>query len=372
MTVLLLCLVLAAAYANGANDVSKGVGTLVGSGRATYRRGLAWGTIWTVAGAVAGVLVPAGLAITFSTGLLETTPAELHRFLLAVSAGVFGWVIFASRTGLPVSTTHAMAGSLVGAALAVGGSSAIRWPLLGMTVVAPLALSPLASGLLAYVLHAVGARSMSAASRYCVCLGERQIAIVPIAASSAAVTAALGTSSSRRIVMGRSDECTGDTALSGVRVTDAAHWVTSAALSFARGMNDNPKIVALGIGAAATAGIASGAVFLAGAAVMGAGGYLSGRRVTTTLAEKVTDIDPLEGLSASFVAAVLVLLASFIALPVSTTHVATGAIIGAGLGDGRRAIRWNTVAAVALGWLVTLPVAGLIAAATWGALELSH
>ena len=104
---------------------------------------------------------------------------------------------------------------------------------------------------------------------------------------------------------------------------------------------------------------------MAGAAAMGMGSYLYGRRVTTTLAEKVTDIDPLEGLSASAVASALVLLASFVALPVSTTHVATGAIVGAGLGGGSGAIRWSTVFELVLAWLVTLPVAGLLAWLAW-------
>ena len=95
---------------------------------------------------------------------------------------------------------------------------------------------------------------------------------------------------------------------------------------------------------------------------MGFGSFVYGRRVTATLAERVTNIDPLEGLSASAVASSLVLLASFVALPVSTTHVSTSAIIGAGLRGGSEAIQWQTVAHLIVAWGITLPVAGTLAA----------
>lgn len=360
MIPLLLIVVIGVAYANGANDVSKGVGTLVGSGLATYRRAIAWGTVWTVAGALMAMVVSAGLVSTFSTGLLQNAPIETGRFLLAVSAGVFVWVIFASRTGLPVSTTHALTGAIVGTALVMAGPGAIHWPLLGMTVVAPLALSPIVAGVIAYILHALSAARLSAASQYCVCLEQRRIGIVSVDPNGNAAASELPSSS--RIVVGESAECAGSAVVSRVRITDAMHWAASAVLSFARGMNDNPKIVALGIGAAGSG------VFLAGAAAMGLGSYLYGRRVTNTLAEKVTKMDRFEGLSASLVASALVLIASFVTLPVSTTQVATGAIVGAGLGDGARAIRWNTVSTVVTAWLLTLPAAAVVAAIAWAGL----
>jgi PiT family inorganic phosphate transporter len=361
MSAVLILLVLAVAFANGANDVSRGVGTLVGSGLATYRRGLAWGTFWTVAGALTAIVVSAGLLKTFSTGLLRNAPGDLDRFFLAVAAGVFVWVIFASRTGLPVSTTHAMTGAIVGAAIVMNGVGGLHWSLLGMTVLVPLALSPFIGGLAAYTLHVLGAKRLSKASRYCVCLDKGRIGFVAVNAFSSTMTAELSRS---RIVVGDSSECSPSTVDSRLRVTDAFHWASSAGLSFARGMNDNPKIMALGIAAAGT-----GDLFFAGAAAMAAGSYLYGRRVTNTLAEKVTKIDRLEGLSASVVATTLVLIASVFALPVSTTHVSTGAIVGAGLSDRRDAIHWDTVRKLVLAWIVTLPAAALIAAASWAALE---
>ena len=317
-----------------------------------------------VAGALLALVVSVGLVRMFTTGLLVAPPDD-ELFPLAVAAGAFGWVILASRTGLPVSTTHAMIGAIVGTALAVTG---VRWSLLVTSVALPLALSPLVAGLVAYLLHRTFAGRLSRASRYCVCVQSRPAALMP---ASASVTMLAGAPSgvavvdAPAVIVDETTNCDEATVSIRVRVTDAAHWGTSAALSFARGLNDSPKIAALGIGAAAAVGVASLWVFVAAAAAMGLGSYLFGWRVTSTLAERVTEIDPPEGLSASTVAASLVLLASFTALPVSTTHVSTGAIIGAGLRSGGQAIRWRTVTHLIVAWIVTVPVAGLLAAGVW-------
>jgi inorganic phosphate transporter, PiT family len=365
MTLVLLALVLAAAFANGANDVSKGVGTLVGSGIATYRRALVWGTVWTVAGAITAILLSAGLVNTFSTGLLRNVPDSPNHFFLAIATGVFAWVIVASRTGLPVSTTHAMTGAIIGAGLMMNGGGAIRWTALGMTVLAPLALGPIVAGAIAYVVHRVSASRLSAISRYCVCIEEASPELVPVTALGTAMKPDV---TPRQVMVGGAATCDESVVVSRAAFTDMLHWGTAAALSFARGLNDNPKIVALAIGAAAAAGIGGVTVFLCVAAAMGLGSYIYGGRVTQTLAEKVTRIDPIEGLSASSVASTLVLLASFVALPVSTTHVATGAIIGVGLREGIGAVQWKMVRDVVLAWIVTLPAAALVAAMTLAAL----
>lgn len=367
MTILLAFVVCALAYANGSNDVSKGVSTLVGSGLATYRRGLMWGTVWTAAGALVAAVVSAGLVNAFSTGLLTSAPADPNRFFLAVAVGAFGWVILASRTGLPVSTTHAIAGAILGAAIAGGGRAAVAWSPLATTVALPLALSPIVAGVCAYLLAAIGARPLTRASRYCVCLGESAgLSQIRVTGDG---SAALVSGQPSPVRVDETSRCGAEAIGSQMSVTDVAHWATSAALSFARGMNDNPKIVALGISAAAATGLSLAGLFLAGGAAMSLGSYMYGRRVTNTLAEKVTEIDRLEGLSASAIASALVVLASFAALPVSTTHVSTGAIVGAGLRDGVTAIRWRMMANLVFAWLVTLPVAALFAVVAWVTLE---
>jgi PiT family inorganic phosphate transporter len=361
----------AVAWANGANDVSKSVATLIGSRLATYRRGLSWGTLWTIGGAAAAWPLTSTLLGTFSTALVGGGIADSSQFPLSVAFGAFVWIAIASRTGLPVSTTHSLAGAIAGTAIAAGGVEAVNWTLVLWSVAAPLLVSPFLAAGLSYLVHATASRRLASAARLCVCGIERPVStsfqfVVDECATSERSRSALTTVRAIRvplIIVDTEQACAEEERASGLRLTDAAHWMASAALSFARGLNDTPKIVALGAFAAASAGI-NGAWLFGGCAVaMGAGSLLAGRKVTRTLAERVTAIDPLEGLSASGVAATLVLLASVFALPVSTTHVASGAIVGVGLGAG--AVRWTTVSSIAAAWLITMPVSALISAAAW-------
>jgi len=353
----------AVAWANGANDVSKGVATLVGSRLATYAIALRWGTLWTVAGAISALALTTAMVKTFSTALVSASVAHTPGFPLAVAAGTFACVAVASGTGLPVSTTHALTGAIIGTAVAAGGIDGIDWSLAATSIAMPLAFSPVASGLIAYGTYAVVNRRLTVASRYCVCAREQPLVIPdsPVAGIAAVRTIMLPV-----VILDQEGACAdGESLNRGVRLTDAAHWSTSAALSFARGLNDTPKIVALAAAAAVSIGVAAPSLFAIGAIVIGAGSLLAGRRVTRTLAERVTDIDPLEGLAASAVAAVLVLAASVVALPVSTTHVASGAIIGAGLRSGSGAVHWRTVWSIVIAWFVTLPVSAVAAASVW-------
>ncbi|MCA1586476.1 MAG: inorganic phosphate transporter [Acidobacteria bacterium] len=99
---------------------------------------------------------------------------------------------------------------------------------------------------------------------------------------------------------------------------------------------------------------------------MALGSYVAGARVTRTLGERVVQMDQDTGLAASIVSAALVLAASFYTLPVSTTHVVTGAIVGAGLRQDPAAVRWQRVGGFVSAWIVTLPIAASLAAlAVW-------
>jgi PiT family inorganic phosphate transporter len=300
---------------------------------------------------------------TASTGLVAGPLATSAAFPLAVAVGAFLWVVLASRTGLPVSTTHSLTGAILGTALAAGGDGAVRWTLALRTVAVPLAFSPLVAAGIAYVVHAFASRRLSVASRYCVCVREKSL--VMLSESQAGPVTAARLVTLPLVVVDEAQACSSAETVGGVRLTDAAHWMTSAALSFARGLNDTPKIVALAAAAAAALTFPAITVYVVIAFVMGAGSVLTGRRVTETLAERVTDVDPLEGLAASAVAAAFVLAASFVALPVSTTHVASGAIVGVGLRSGSRAVQWRTVGSMVVAWLVTLPVSTALAATAW-------
>ena len=144
------------AFANGGNDVSKGVATLVGSGRASYRRAIAWGTLWTAVGGGAALIISVGLVKAFTSALVGPALLASPAFPLAIAMGAAAWVLLASATGLPVSTTHALTGAIIGAAMTAGGAGTIRWELLLTTIALPLAVSPLVSAGIGYGLYGVG------------------------------------------------------------------------------------------------------------------------------------------------------------------------------------------------------------------------
>ena len=142
VVILTFVLVLLLAFANGANDVSKAIATLVGSGVTDYRPAILWGTCWTVVGAgLSGVLATA-MVKTFSQGLLASDAAASPALAPAVLTGAVLWVLVASWTGLPVSTTHALIGAIVGAGLVAFGSEGLVWTGIGKKIVLPLLLSP--------------------------------------------------------------------------------------------------------------------------------------------------------------------------------------------------------------------------------------
>ncbi|MBI2072235.1 MAG: inorganic phosphate transporter [Gemmatimonadetes bacterium] len=356
--VLLIGLTLVLAFANGANDVSKGIATLVGSGVTNYRQAVQWGAVWTVAGGMAAAVASRGLVAVFSgKGLLAADPAGPF-FLTAVAIGAIGWLAVAIRTGMPVSTTHALVGGLVGAGIAAQGVGGVQWAAVATKTAIPLAVSPLiALGLVIGSYPAIGF-AFRRFNRYCVCV-ERAEPVVLAGGSAAALTAGPAV----RVIAGA--DCS-TSVVARVNAMDSMHWLTSGATSFFRGMNDTPKILALGVVAAAGSGLAVEWLFALVALAMGVGSYLAGRRVTDTLAGKVTTIGHDDGFTANLVTSALVGVSSFYALPVSTTHVSTGAITGVGTRQGT--VRWRMVRDLALAWVVTLPATGMLAALAYLAL----
>jgi inorganic phosphate transporter, PiT family len=336
---MLLTLTLILAFANGANDVSKGIATLVGSGVSSYRTAVMWGSFCTVIGALASALMSRGLIATFSGKGVLVHQISSHTLLLAVACGAIGWLLIATATGLPVSTTHALTGALIGAA----GVSGVQWPAIAMKIALPLAVSPLLALLLLLIVTPL-LRPLNV----CVCV-EQSSAVTPDGVSLREMSS---------VVVAPEAACT--KAVARVGVIDAMHWLSAGATSFFRALNDTPKIVALGIAAGSS-------TFSFVAMAMGLGSLLAGLRVTRTLAEKVTPITPGNGFAANVVTSLLVGLASRFALPVSTTHVSSGAIIGIGVSQG--GLRWKTIGEMLLAWVVTLPVSALIAAAVYAILK---
>ena len=348
MTLLLLALVALLAYANGSNDNSKGVATLVGYGAATPRRALLYAALTTAIGGAVSFWFSGGLLKSFSTGPFARGTLGLDTaFFIAVLIGAFGWVIFATFTGLPVSTTHAILGSLIGAGLVAVGKDQVRWAVLGKSFVLPLVLSPILSLAIVYLLAwpvawIVRRMAHTQATRV------EQFAVAAVGVNEqgtvSEIAAATGSIAQTRMVS---------------PAANAIHWASGGLISFARGWNDTPKIAALSLLAFPNR-MSFG--FLIVAIAMAAGGLISGRKVLDTMAKKITPLPLTESLTASLTTAGLVCLASWNGLPVSTTHVSTGAIIGAGLKNDPRSVKWKKVFEISLSWIITVPAAGLIAA----------
>ena len=360
----LFLLLLALAFANGTNDVSKAIATLVGSGITNYRTAIVWGTVWTVFGACASGLIASAMVKTFSSGLIAPSTATPPTLALAVLTGAMIWVLIASRTGLPVSTTHALTGAIVGAGLAALAWDELIWSAIAKKIALPLLLSPplalTISVLLHFALRTVAARWEGA----CLCLLPASRALVTIDAKGMTRTLFQTTGLGQPVVAVPS-QC--DRAgLRGITLgVDSVHWISSGLASFARGVNDAPKIAAMVLLGSVVAAWPSVqfqvSTFVGVALAMGLGSYLGGLRVTEVLAEKVTTMDHAEGLSANLTTSSLVLVSATMGLPVSTTHVSSSAIIGIGLLKGVTAVRWRTVRDMVLAWIVTLPAAGILA-----------
>jgi inorganic phosphate transporter, PiT family len=371
MVIVLVGLGFGLAYVNGANDVSKGVATLVGSGVTNYRRAMLWGAIWTAAGGLLGAVFAKAMVTTFGNGLLAPSTTPTLAAALATLFGAGAWVFIATRTGLPVSTTHAIVGSIMGVGAAAYGLAGIRLDVLGGSIFLPLLLTPLASLALASVLlRLTRPRFPAGADADCLCSEVEPTVMVHTAGGNAASALSMGTGE-LHFSMGNSEQCAVEKPRALRLSLDHLHWLTSGAMSFARGMNDGPKIVALIAAAGALQGsatFASPVLFALVTCGMVAGSLVAGRRVTHVLAEKVTPMDHREGFIANLVTAGLVTAGATLGLPMSTTHVSSGGIFGAGM--QRSSLNTRTLRDIALAWVVTLPAAALLGVAAYAAFQL--
>src|SRR5437867_12351798 len=276
---LLLLLVLGLAYANGTNDVSKAISTLVGSGVTNYRTAIIWGTIWTTVGAAASGVVAGAMLNTFSAGLLQPGVAVPPALAGAVPVGAIAWVLVASRTGLPVSTTHALTGALVGAGLLAFGSHGLAWPAITQKIALPLLLSPFLALSLSLVLHPVIRFIAGRWEGSCLCVMPASRALVSVDAHGNTRTLFQASALGQPVVAVPS-YC--DRAgLQGVTVgLDTIHWISSGLTSLARGVNDVPKILAMLLLSGAVAAWPSDALkvaaFVGAALAMGLGSIIGG------------------------------------------------------------------------------------------------
>lgn len=353
------------AYANGTNDNFKGVATLFGSRTTDYRKALWWATGTTLAGSWAAVLLSGGLVRTFSgKGLVPDVLTTQPAFLLAVGLGAALTVFIATATGLPISTTHAMTGALVGAGLVSAGT--VNYARLGQSFFLPLAVSPLVSfaltGLLYPAFRAFRVR-LGVEREMCLCVDGGMVQPVALQPNGSAVLRATGTV----LTVGQLSQCVQRYygRVFGIDcqwVLDRLHHVSAGAVSFARGLNDTPKIVALvvaakGLGLSLSTGLAVVGIGMA------IGGLLNARKVAMTMSEHITTMNHGQGFTANLVTAFLVTVASRWGLPVSTTHVSCGSLFG--LGAVTKQARWTAIRTILLAWLGTLPLAACLAAGVY-------
>ncbi|MEZ5386264.1 MAG: anion permease [Prosthecobacter sp.] len=306
MLILIIIAVFVVAYANGANANFKGVASLFGSGTTSYRAAVNWAAITTAAGCIAATFLAATMLKAFSgKGLVPDALITQPVFLLSVAAGAGVTGVLATRFGFPVSTTHMLTGALLGAGCLAGDVNVQK---LWESFMMPLLLSPILAVVAGGVVYLV----------------LKALRLAP-------------------------DHRT--------RTLDALHFLSAGAVCFARGLNDTPKMAALLLGTGWLQG-SSGMILIAIA--MALGGLISAKQVAETLAHKITGMNPGQGFAANLATALLVTTASVHGLPVSTTHVSVGALLGIGITT--RQAKWRTVIPVLAAWIITLPVSALIAA----------
>lgn len=353
------------AYSNGANDNFKGVASLYGSGAASYRSALIWATAATFAGSICALYLAQTLLITFSgKGLAPDSLIQTIPFMTAVAVGAGMTVIMATRLGFPVSTTHALLGAISGSTLSATLGD-INLSALGSHFLLPLLLSPLVSLLLAMAIYAFlkkMRRRIAIGDPLCLCI-ENQTAASMASLDSASI--AFPPDKPMAISIDRQSDC--DNRYAGVilgldaqRIVDVLHFFSAGSVCFARGLNDTPKIAALLLLAPA---LNMHWIIIVVALIMAFGGLLNAGRVAETMSHRITEISRGQGLSANLTTSLLVIFASKLGMPVSTTHVSVGALFGIGLATGKA--NNGMIASILLSWVLTLPCAALCATAIY-------
>lgn len=363
LAAVILLAVVCLAYANGANDNFKGVATLFGSGTTNYRSALLWATACTFLGSVAAVLLAGTLLKNFSgRGLVPEQLAADPQYVAAVAAGAGLTVRLATFVGMPISTTHSLVGALAGAGWAAG--AVLNTSKLASDFLFPLLLSPAlaiaGAGVCYLLLHGIRRRT-GISEQTCFCVGPETVEVVPTLGHSAALqrveqlTARMGTEITCRKAY--SGQVLG---ISAAAALDRMHFLSAGTVSFARGLNDTPKIAALLLLLPFLPRL--GTVALVGFAIA-LGGLISARRVGELMSRKITPMNHGQGFTANLITSLVVIGASRYGLPVSTTHVSCGALFG--IGTVTRQAQWKTIATILLAWITTLPAGAALGAVAY-------
>jgi PiT family inorganic phosphate transporter len=392
------CLALYMAWAIGANDVANAMGTSVGSGALTIVGAIA----------VAGVLEFCGaffagshVTDTVRKGILDATavsadPQLLKYGMLGALASAATLLLLATQRGLPISTTHAIVGAIVGFGMVGLGPDAVEWGKVSQIVVSWVT-SPLMGGVLAFLIFNLTrvlildredpiaqARRWGPLFFFAVTFviglvtlfkGLKNLKLdydLPQALLLSAGVATLGALLGRvflnrvRLKQAASSE---DRFRNVERIFAVLQILTACAVAFAHGSND----VANAVGPlAAVISVEQGFEVAGGAPVApwmlmvgGIGIVLGlatwGYRVMETIGRKITELTPSRGFAAELAAALTIVLASRLGIPVSTTHILVGSVLGVGLARGIGALDLRVVGRIVVSWVATLPLAAVMA-----------
>ncbi len=358
---LLLGMICFLAYSNGANDNFKGLATVFGSEILSYKSALILATCATFLGSLASLVFASELLHQFSgKGLVPDSVVGTSPFLLAVAGGAGLTVFIASLTGLPISTTHSLTGALMGAGWLSAGSL-MNFNKLGGTFFLPLLVSPFIAWILSIIICRLFSSSdfQSWAMRvYCLCWRKSALPHTNSGPSTLTMNSLLTFSYPVTGNVCDDINCPPESriaSMSSQKFIDVLHVMSGAAVCFARGLNDTPKIVALLI---ASWAIGIQYPMLAVAVAMVLGGIINGKKVAMTMSKKITPMSHNHGLGANLVTGFLVIFATRMGVPVSTTHVSTGSIFGIGTLNGNA--NRNMIVSILWAWVFTLPLAAVL------------
>ena len=324
-TVLVLVVITALCFdfTNGFHDTGNAMATSIATGALGPRTAVAISGVLNFVGAFLSLAV----AATIASGLVDTKVVTLTVVAAGLAGGII-WNLVTWLFGIPSSSSHALIGGVIGSVMAASGGSAVLWHGLVSKVILPALFSPII----------------------------------------AALVAATGTWLLYRI----SRSMTDGARKHGFRIGQIG---SACMVSLAHGTNDAQKtmgVITLALIANGTLAAKSNApvwVIICCALAISAGTYIGGWRVIRTLGKGLVEIEAPQGMAAESASAAIILLSSNFGYSLSTTHVATGSIIGTGLGKKGAEVRWNVAGRMATAWLFTLPSAALVGA---GAEALAH
>ena len=324
-TVLVLVVITALAFdfTNGFHDTGNAMATSIATGALGPRTAVAISGVLNFVGAFLSLAV----AATIASGLVDTHVVTLTVVAAGLAGGIT-WNLVTWLFGIPSSSSHALIGGVIGSTIAASGGSAVLWHGLVSKVVLPAVLSPII----------------------------------------AALVAAVGTWLLYRISRSLSEGARGH----GFRIGQIG---SACMVSLAHGTNDAQKTMGvITLALIVNGSIAAGSnapvwVIVCCALAISIGTYLGGWRVIRTLGKGLVEIESPQGMAAESASAAVILLSSSFGYSLSTTHVATGSIIGTGLGKRGAEVRWNVAGRMATAWVFTLPSAALVGA---GAEALAH